>query len=122
MKPPFKELHADALGIFLWFLRKAWNPLTRFYWRGRLRETLHRFRHYRCDAMSFFMWLSDGKGEHVLLNGRTPYKKERGRFNLNRWNNKYWKVFGMFLEDCKTSDIRPIPSVLMDRYCYGPYH
>ena len=92
-KEPFKELHMDALGIFLWFLRIAWNPLTRASALFELRATLTYIRRYRFEKISYFMWLSDGAAEHKYLNGKTPYRKILGKWNLNLWNKKYWKIY-----------------------------
>ena len=92
MKPRIKEFHSDSLGIFLWFLRKAWNPLTRWYWTKEATKVMKKMRDYRCSHISFFMWLCDMKGEHVPLNGRTPYIKKGKKFDLSKWNEKYWRV------------------------------
>jgi len=121
MKPRIKEFHSDALGIFLWFLRVAWNPLTRKKWTKEATEVLKKMRQFRCSHVSFFMWLSDGKAEHVPLNNRTPYKRKLGKFDLETWNDRYWKLFRIFIKCCKDANIIPIPCVLMDRYCYLPY-
>ena len=121
MKPAIKNFHSDALGMFLYFMRAAWNPIGRQRVVDDTRRVVEKMRQYRCSHINFFMWLSDNDPEHVPLNGRTPYKKSGKKFDLDRWNNKYWGLFRTFLEICRDAGITPIPTPLMDRYCYYPY-
>ena len=121
-KPKIQNLHYDHLGMFLWFLRVAWNPITRPYWIWQAKRTFTKMKEYRGYACSFFMWLSDGNPiEHRHLNQKTPWVFENKKFNLDKWNERYWELFRIFITMHKKNGIRPIPCVLMDRYCYAPF-
>ncbi|HUW46829.1 MAG TPA: hypothetical protein VMW50_13700 [Dehalococcoidia bacterium] len=55
MTPKIKSLHADYLGMFLWFMFIWWFPLTRPYAIKWARLTLKRTRDLGYSAISYFM-------------------------------------------------------------------
>ena len=84
--------------MFLWFLRVAWNPVTRPYWMLQAKRTFTKMKKFRGYACSFFMWLSDGNIiEHKHLNQKTPWVFEDKKFNLDKWNERYWELFRIFI-------------------------
>lgn len=124
MKPKLEHLHDDFLGIFLWFLAKAWNPLTRLYWIHQLRKTVRRSRDKQASFICGFLWLCDNKPEHHHLNNKTPWKFEKKPhkvFDFTKPNKKFWDIYRLFLKALKSEDMEFWPSVEMDRYCYYPF-
>jgi len=124
MKPKIEHLHADFLGIYLWFLAKSWNPITRWYWKNRLRETVRRARDKQASFICGFLWLCDNKPEHHHLNNKTPWKfkkKPHKVFDLMKPNKKFWKIYRIFHKVLMSEDMEFWVSVEMDRYCYYPF-
>lgn len=126
--PPFvypeviEDIHAGFLGIYLWYLVEGWNPADDLIATEELAKTLHEVRIRQIGTIDFFLWASDGKPEHKHFNRKTPYLPLTGyKFDLSKWQDRYFELFEKFVIECKKIGLRPAPHLFMDRYDYGPF-
>jgi hypothetical protein len=117
-----EEMCSGSLGMFLSFLREAWNPENQVEAEEDIMDVLAEMAKRDIKYNDFFMWLCDNKAEHAPLNDKTPYyqfKTELGKrmFDLSKLNERYWELFDRFVMMHERFGIIPIPQLFMDRYC-----
>ena len=88
-KAPIKELHIGGY-FYLWQLRIGWEDEDRVDALEQLFFTLRQIRKARYHVVEGFTWLDSGLAEHSHLNGKTPWARKNGKWDLTKKDARYW--------------------------------
>ena len=129
MTPKIKNLHADYLGMFLWFLFLWWNPLTRIFAVRWAKKTLIRTRKKGASKIAYFVMANEHYSK--IIPWKTFKNEQTGKLtvDLASWNPKFWKGYKLWLTlikltgtdpETKSYDsnqiLEPFPCPFMNRY------
>ena len=127
MTPKIKNLHADYLGGFLWFIFLWWNPLTRPLAIKWMKHTLIKTRKKGASKIAYFLMAN----EHYSRMIPWKYFKKDGKWvvDLSEYNPKWWKGYRQWLKlikltgydkRCNNYDadeiLDPLGCLFMNRY------
>ena len=126
MTPKLNRLHADYLGMFLWFIFLWWFPLTRPFAIKWTRLTLRKTRSLGYSEISYFLMAN----EHYSAMIPWKRKKVNGKLQVqfDEWSEKWWDgltQWYLLIKETGTDDngeyhpsqiIEPIDCGFMARY------
>ena len=94
---PVREIQMHGLSLWEWFKRIAWDGNREDEALYELRRTIRKARKYRVSLIDSFFFVSEKRPKHRDASKRTPWVFQNGEYDLDRFQDRFWELFGKFL-------------------------
>jgi hypothetical protein len=105
MTSKIKNLNADYLGMFLWFIFLWWNPITRPFAVRWAKRTLIKTRQKGVSKIAYFVMANEHYSKMIPWNVFQNKVTKKLTVDLTSWNPKFWEGYKRWLSLIKLTAI-----------------